>query len=117
MHFRSCVETIDKFYFVTRLYFTCKQPVCELKSTRSISGGSLYILFSRKPLRVGVGGGVLDFGVSQHSSEESGITQQLYIRAAKKCTFSDSSLYFLSENVNFKSVGSGGSGFIRAQAP
>ena len=36
----------------------------------------------------------------QHLSEESGITQQLYIRA-----FSESSSNFLSENVNFESVG------------
>ena len=56
----------------------------------------------------GLGGGrrTLDCEVSQHLSEESGITQQLYIRGAQKCTFSESSLNFLSENVNFLSVGS-----------
>ena len=49
-------------------------------------------------------GGSLDFEVSQHFSEESGITHQLYIRG-EKYTFLESSLNFLLGNVNFESVG------------
>ena len=49
-------------------------------------------------------GGTLDFEVSQHLSEESGITQQLYVRVEQKYTFSERYLNFLSENVNFMSV-------------
>ena len=37
----------------------------------------------------------------QHFSEESDITQQLYIRGGQKSAFSERSLNFLSENVNF----------------
>ena len=51
-------------------------------------------------------GGTLNFDVSQHLSVGNGITQQLYIRGGYKYTFSERSLNFLSENVNFMSVGS-----------
>ena len=53
----------------------------------------------------GGGGGTLDFEVSRHLSEESGITQQLYMMGWGKYTFSESPLRFGSANVDFKSVG------------
>ena len=46
-------------------------------------------------------GGTLDFEVSRHLSEESDLTQQLYIGGGLKYTFSERSLNFLAENVNF----------------
>ena len=54
----------------------------------------------------GGGGGTIDFEVWRHFSEESGITQQLYIRGGLKRTFSERSLYFLCKNTNLMSAGS-----------
>ena len=47
-----------------------------------------------------LGRGTLDFEMSRYLSEKGGITQQLYIRGDKSI-HSESSLNFLSENVNF----------------
>ena len=56
--------------------------------------------------------GTLDFEVLRHLSEERGITQQLYMGGGE-CTFSESSLNFISENVSR----SRDSDFIGAHVP